>query len=52
VRELAHGRFPAGRFEISWDGRTAAGTAIAPGVYLARVEIADRTFVQKLTFVR
>jgi hypothetical protein len=51
VRQLARGRFPEGRYRIEWDGRTSDGTRLAAGVYLARVEIGGRVFVQKLTIV-
>jgi hypothetical protein len=51
VRQLARGRFPGGRFRIEWDGRTSDGTRLAAGVYFARVEIGERTFVEKLTIL-
>jgi hypothetical protein len=51
ARTLADGHFPAGRFEISWDGRTETGMRLAPGVYFARVEIGAQAFVQKVTMV-
>jgi photosystem II stability/assembly factor-like uncharacterized protein len=37
VRELWAGERAAGRHELTWDGRDAAGRAVASGVYLARV---------------
>lgn len=52
VRTLADGRFPGGAFRISWDGRSANGHALAPGVYFAKLAIGDATFTQKLTLVR
>ena len=33
VRDLGSGPFPAGRSELTWDGRDDAGRSVAPGVY-------------------
>jgi hypothetical protein len=41
VRDLFNGRYPyvdPGEFSLTWDGRDDAGTRVAAGVYLARVE--------------
>ena len=51
VRVLTDGDFLAGSYRISWDGRTATGQRLAPGVYFARTEIGSRLFVQKLTML-
>jgi len=37
VRVLADGDLAAGRHEAAWDGRDDAGTAVATGVYFARL---------------
>lgn len=37
VRTLANGLRAAGRFEVAWDGRDAAGAESAPGVYFVRM---------------
>ena len=37
VRELATGWYGAGPQSIAWDGRDAAGNALAPGAYFARL---------------
>jgi flagellar hook assembly protein FlgD len=37
VRTLLRGSLPAGRHPIVWDGRTVAGTAAPPGIYVAYV---------------
>ena len=37
VRELATGWYGAGPQSIAWDGRDAAGHALAPGAYFARL---------------
>jgi len=36
VRTLLEAPFPGGPFEITWDGRDAAGRPVATGVYFAR----------------
>jgi hypothetical protein len=48
ARVLADGSFPAGRFEINWDGRSATGQRLAAGTYFARVEIGGAPFTTKL----
>jgi hypothetical protein len=52
VRRLADGRFPAGAFEIRWDGRGATGSPLGAGVYLVRVNIDEMTFGRKIILVR
>jgi len=37
VRTLVRGPLPAGRHPLTWDGRTEAGAAARPGIYLASV---------------
>lgn len=41
LRELALPAGPAGERSLAWDGRDAAGHAVASGVYLYRLEAAD-----------
>lgn len=48
ARVLADGNFPAGQFEISWDGRSSTGQRLAAGTYFARVVIGGTPFVSKL----
>jgi len=52
VRVLADGRFPGGRFEVSWDGRTARGMALPAGVYFARATVGEVSSEQRLVLVR
>jgi hypothetical protein len=47
VRTLADGPLPAGRREVTWDGRSAAGAAAASGSYLVRLDVAGHTPVVK-----
>lgn len=37
VATAASGRYPSGPGEVVWNGRDAAGSAVAPGVYFVRV---------------
>ena len=37
VRTLANGTFAAGRYVHGWNGRDDQGSAVRPGVYLARL---------------
>ncbi len=42
VRRLAEQRHIAnGRYRLAWDGRDEEGTLVSPGLYLARIEVAD-----------
>ena len=41
VRVLADGYLPAGHHAIEWDGRSEAGTRVAPGVYFYRFEAGE-----------
>jgi hypothetical protein len=41
----------AGRHETRWDGRTAAGARLSPGLYLLRIAAGDRSASGKLTLV-
>lgn len=52
VRTLADGRFPSGRYRISWDGRRATGDPIPAGTYFVRTEIGRDVFDRKITIVR
>jgi hypothetical protein len=51
VRTLVEGALPGGPSTVSWDGRGAAGTTAAPGIYFARLERAG-TAVEVRRFVR
>jgi predicted outer membrane repeat protein len=42
----------AGRHEVRWNGRDAAGRAVASGLYICRLQAGDRVAVHRLTLVR
>ena len=52
VRTLAQGLFPDGRQEVAWDGRNDQGLPVAAGVYLYRLDGADRRSTGRMTLVR
>ena len=52
VRRLAWGTRGAGVHVVNWDGRDAAGSPAASGVYFYRLETATKTLQRKLLVVR
>jgi hypothetical protein len=53
VRTLVDGvPQPAGRYEATWDGRTACGAAAAAGVYCGRLTAGDHVEACRMTLVR
>ncbi len=44
--------YGAGRWTLDWDGRTAAGAAVSPGVYLVRVGALGETFMRRVAMLR
>ena len=49
VRQLWDGSLGAGRHRFVWDGRDAAGKAVAAGVYIYKVEVDGRVEAKKTT---
>ena len=49
VRQVWQGPLGAGRHRFVWDGRDAAGKAVAAGVYLYQVEVDGRVEAKKTT---
>jgi hypothetical protein len=43
---------PAGRYQIVWDGRDAAGRPVASGVYVYRLQAGDFVATKKLVLVK
>ncbi|HET7224997.1 MAG TPA: kelch repeat-containing protein [Candidatus Eisenbacteria bacterium] len=52
VRELALRAFPAGRATLAWDGRDAAGHAVAAGLYFVRVETTGASASRRIALIR
>lgn len=52
VATLLDGSRVAGRHEVIWDGRDAAGRMSAAGVYLYRFEAGDHTETKRMALVR
>lgn len=52
VRTLANGRTGAGLQHLVWDGRDDEGRALAPGVYLVRVQAGERSLTRRVALVR
>jgi len=52
VRTLARGPAAAGPHEVRWDGVGRDGARAAAGVYFARLEVAGRPVMRKLTLLR
>ena len=49
VRQVWDGPLEAGRHRFTWDGRDAAGKAVAAGVYVYQVEVDGRVEAKKTT---
>jgi hypothetical protein len=52
VATLADAPYPAGRHEIVWDGRTAAGSPASSGVYFCRLKTGRAAADRKLVLLR
>jgi hypothetical protein len=52
VRVLADDWYPAGSHEASWDGRDAAGQAVAGGIYFLRIEAGSFTDTKRMSLQR
>ena len=51
VRTLVEGVLPAGARQAAWDLRDGAGHRVAPGLYLARLESAGVTRMQRVAII-
>jgi predicted outer membrane repeat protein len=52
VRVLIEGDRPAGNYEAIWDGRSAAGRAVASGIYFYRLDAGAFTETRKMVLLR
>jgi len=52
VRKLESGPKAAGRYEVRWDGRDAAGQRVAAGVYFYRLVAGGQALTKKMTVMK
>lgn len=52
VRTLVDGGAAAGRHRTAWDGTDRAGTAVASGVYFARLEVNGRSDARRMVLLK
>jgi Protein of unknown function (DUF3160) len=52
VRELINRRLPAGNYVARWEGRNDAGSEVASGIYLYRLQVGNVTEMRKLTLLK
>ena len=52
VAVLAAGRFRGGEHTLHWDGSDARGRPLATGMYIARLQTAQRTVTRKMLLLR
>jgi hypothetical protein len=45
-------RQSVGRHHLAWDGRSASGTSVAPGVYLARLRVDGKAITRRVVLSR
>lgn len=51
VSTLVDDRYPAGEFEVQWDGRNVKGETVAPGIYFARLDVNGQGALGKLVLI-
>ncbi len=52
VKRLAAGDFRPGQYQFQWDGRNAAGKAVASGIYLYQLQSPDRQILKKMMLLK
>jgi hypothetical protein len=52
VKTLENSRHEAGAYELQWDGRDAAGSSVAPGVYFVRLNAGETGSTQRVVHWR
>jgi flagellar hook assembly protein FlgD len=52
VKTLVDSEQPAGRYTITWDGTSEAGTRVASGVYLYIIKAGDFVQSRRLTVLK
>jgi subtilisin family serine protease len=52
IRSLVETTLPAGQYHAVWDGQDRAGRSVASGVYIYRLDQADRHLARKMSLLR
>lgn len=52
VRTLLNGARPAGKTEVSWDGRDERGFSVSSGIYFYKLSTADEKQVRKMVLLK
>jgi flagellar hook assembly protein FlgD len=52
VRELVNKGQPAGRYQVTWDGRDDAGGSVASGVYFYRLTSGAFSQTRKMVLLK
>ena len=52
VRELVEGRFDAGVYGLSWDGRDTMGMEVSSGIYLYRLDAGTFQDVRRMILIK
>ena len=52
VATLVNGQMAAGRYEATWNARSDAGTAVASGIYLYRMQAGSFESVQRMVLMK
>jgi flagellar hook assembly protein FlgD len=52
VQTLVDGQKDAGRYDVKWDGQNSAGSLVASGLYLYRIEASTFTQVKTMMLVK
>jgi len=52
VRSLFQGNYPAGHYDVEWDGTDNSGSSVADGVYFYQLKTRDNSDTKKMLLVR
>jgi hypothetical protein len=52
VRQLARGQFPSGEHSVIWEGKDDNGKQVSSGVYLYKLETADKIISKKMLLLK
>ncbi len=52
IKRLFTGNMPAGRHEVTWDGRNSNGSSVSSGTYFYQVKFNNRNIVKKMNLLK